>query len=383
MNNKKNYATGTRRDIIYLLHCNGILTYRSIRILPKSFGVHRTITQKLNEMLEEEVLGKVKSTSRIVQQNFFYMRDYESNSKTTSIGVPKECIEYYRAYYKEIIRALWTSKSSIVTRKILESEINTFMFSAGIDAMPDQNNEDNAKYFGAREIKRYTGHKDDMDEKDGEKKVKFSKIFGLLLSKGGNYGIYHTYKSGLTKLSGGEQKILYQLNTITREIKGPSESIGSAIVVVKDLKSLEKNVDIENFESQEALNYYNFETVYDRIYAIPYNESGRDTLTLMTREGWKMKMIVAATGEYQDTRHMPHICDHYDNATDVSTLVFCSPDIVRLKKFIAKAKLENNKEKFRVICFDYQKEFVKAVVKQNALIYTTPFEEYYRKEMNA
>ena len=91
-------------------------------------------------------------------------------------------------------------------------------------------------------------------------------------------------------------------------------------------------------------------------------------------------MIEAATEEMQDTSYVNYVCDHYDKESKVGTLVFCIPDIVRLKKFLETAKLQNDRKKFRIICFDYQKEFVKKVIGYNAQIYTTSFEEYYKGE---
>ena len=379
MNNRKQYSHGTRRDIIYILHCAGILTYRGIRVLPEEKYNKRTVQRKIHEMVDEGVLGKQKPAIEDVQQQFFYMRNYESNCKEITVAVSKECVDFYRDYFKEGIRSLWSIKSSQTYRKIMESDLITFIYAAGIDAMPDQRNGE-SKFFSSREVKRYTGYKDEVKETEGERKVQFSKVFGLILSSGGNYGVYHTYKSGLSKLSGGEYKILAQLGKIVRQMKGEREEITSALVVVNDLDSLIGNIDIENLNTKYALNYYNFTSAYKSIYALPYTKEGRDMLTLMTKRGWRQRLIEAATGEMQDTSYVNYVCDHYDKESKVGTLVFCIPDIVRLKKFLEIAKLQNDRKKFRIICFDYQKEFVKKVIGHNAQIYTTSFEEYYKGE---
>jgi hypothetical protein len=165
-----------------------------------------------------------------------------------------------------------------------------------------------------------------------------------------------------------------------KELKGYNQSVESSVLFADDLLTLAPYVNIEDLDSKYAARYYNISNVYTSIYCLPYDTYGRDMLRLMTTPTWKHKIIESAVGEVQDTRFVNYVCDHYDAQSKTGTLIFCVPDIARLKKFIDAAKVYNEKGKFHIICFDFQKEFIKNVSNGYADIYVTPFYEYYKSQ---
>jgi len=379
MNNKKNYKNGTRRDVIYLLHGSGVLTKRAMSVLPNHLFNHRTLQRKIREMIEEGTLARYKPKIHETNASLVCMNNYEANKQEITVNIPDECIEFYTENHKEHLRKIWNETGSRPDRMLLESETVIFMYSVGADTMPDQLDGE-VKYYGSREIKRYTGYTDDVKIVDGKKKVQFTKALGLLTSDGGNYAIYNVRHNSVGKLSGGEYKIRHQLELITKQLKGPESELKSGILLINKLEYLADCIIDDELNSVQVMRYHNFAAVYDSVYCIPYNTYGRDMVKLMTKPDWKEKLILSATKELQDTSRIHYVCDHYDKDTGIGTLVFCIPDIVRLKKFTDYAKMMDEKEKFRIICFDYQKELVKEVSMGKVQILTTPFYNYYERE---
>lgn len=377
MKKEPDYTKGTRRDIIYLLHGTGVLTYRALRVLPEPQYNLRTIQQKIKDMEHEGVLARAKPAIRNIQLSFVYIKNYEMLFKRFTVKISQECIDTYLKYFKEDIRKIWQSKDGVANRKLLEADTIVMMYSVGADTMSDQDGG-KVKFYNAREIKRHFGYKDEVKEKDGERKVQFSKTFGMLLSVGGNYAVYHSYKSGLTMITSGEYKIRHQLESIAHKIRGDTVPVGNALMLTNELEDLTPYFE-SDLTAKLAQQYSNMTEAYKTIYVVPYTKFGRDAIKLMTKSDWRNKLIISATGEVQDTSSVDYVCDHYDSENNIGTIVFCIPDIIRIKKFLDTAKIRNDKDRFRIICFDYQHSFVKKIANGYARIYSTPFYNYFRE----
>ena len=83
----------------------------------------------------------------------------------------------------------------------------------------------------------------------------------------------------------------------------------------------------------------------------------------------------------KETRIEPVKFGYYATDDEAKILLFCIPNITRLKKFLLSAEFDVSGRDFRVYCFDFQQEFLKEVVKGRAEVYATPFEDF-RKAMS-
>ena len=78
------------------------------------------------------------------------------------------------------------------------------------------------------------------------------------------------------------------------------------------------------------------------------------TLGMKTR-GWKKNILTSVLqGHTKPQTVIP--CDAIDNGCH--ELVFCIPDIERLARFIRIAKQKNDKQMFRIYCFEWQRKMI-------------------------
>ena len=363
------YKYGTRRDIIYCLHGFGLLNMKMLSILP---GNRATQRKKIKEMVREEMLAEhdapVNGRKRI-----YTIDEYEKNMKSFSDVIDRECIQYYRMRHKTKVRDAWSkTRKAKAQRYVYGAEIKAMMYSSGINCMPDEPKSFPA-YLPSDEVKSFIGYTDNVKETNEGKKVSFSKVYGLLASDGGNYAIYNTDKKNLIWLSDGEYKIKIQLARMLQKQVDSKAILEDAIMFVPDLKDIIPFLDIGN---KKSAGMYGIMNVYRSVYILPYDDSGRDMLKVMTSKDWRYLLLEASVGGYQDTKNVNYTCDHYDPKTETGTLVFCNGDIGRLKAFTDVAKIYNNREKFKVICFDFQKDFVRAFTQGSCRILTTPLSQY-------
>lgn len=368
----KDYKSSSRYLIIYLLHGTGILTKKSLAILPSALYAHRTLRDKLHELVNEGIVAK-HSTKTLPHITVYSLNEYEAHRATIACHVPPESVAYYTESHKANIRRVWNSKDEYPWRYIGESDIRVLMYAAGISSMPDQLNGD-SKYYSSRELKYATDYGDDVVEDKGIKKVQFSKAFGMLTACDRYYIVYNMAGHRLPRLSKGEAKLK---NHFGRLFKVDASTLPS-ILVANNLLDIVPYI-LDSTPHSESL-YNNYLANYKTAYCIPYDDNGRDMLSLMCTPDWDKWIIKAATGDIQDTSSIGFACDYYDYDTKVATYVFCVPDMIKFKRFVRHVYQENDREHYRIICFDYQKELVNEIIKGHAKVLSTSFRAYYEKE---
>lgn len=91
----------------------------------------------------------------------------------------------------------------------------------------------------------------------------------------------------------------------------------------------------------------------------------------------KIRRLVRVEFYSKDTSKLDYVCDFYDG--EVYTFVFCVPNFARLLQFVRKVKFAvPPKETIRVICFDYQAEFIKSILDGYAEIFSCSFEDFLK-----
>lgn len=394
MNNKKNYKKGVRNEIIMLLHMCGIVPEKSLKYLNgKNYKVMR---MKISEMMKE---GSLKYYKRGSLQRVILLDENSKEKTAYEQFMPKELLTYYEKYMKkDIKRFLYSGKKernaseiniekkekiyvndSEAHRVFYNSDTMMFMYGIGIETLATLKKDPlpESLYINAREIKHSMDYKADLDTKEGDVKINYSRIRGMLVSKGGIYAVYRT-NTRATYKQNGEYKMKFYLDRIVNErIKNGSEVTEAILIADDNASEILKNI-LKPKEEEKKFQFTSMEFVYKKIYGLPADKNGQQMLKIFTHYNWKNKIIQSF--ELPTIPEMDGVvCDGYDGHTYY--YVFCVPDIKRFKKFIARAEIENIKEKYVVVCFDWQVSLVKKVIGKYAIIKKVPFERYI-KEMN-
>ena len=357
MGKNKSYGKGLRYEITkYLLNC-GTLTYTSLSILPLH---HRNASRKVKNMLDEEFLlrHRVKSLRNLQVLSLNY-------SKTRNIlesNYSRELLDYYDLAFESSLFAntkLWSMDSIHAQRFVYNSEIQAFMYASGlnngaIDAL-------DTVYISSPDLKRMLTYEDDvMVDYDGKKILGFTKSNGIAICPQENYAVYYA-KKVLPKLSLGEAKL--RNLSCNYAMKRNQTSKINGLIVVSDLHLLADYLDpcSDLNINGEDMRLDNFFALYDKVYAVPYTPAGVETMRYMTTPDWETRTIHRLTGQVpQDNRYLNFECDYFDRETKTATLIFCIPNIKRLRNFLYAAK-NTSGITFRIVCYDYQEAFIKTI----------------------
>ena len=387
MNNKPNYKDGkTRHTIIQLMLITGLITPKSYKLFN---APERTVNKCIAEMKKEQVIEKSKNGAVFENINISnYRFNYENYFKNV---FPKPDLAYFDHTGKRDIRRAKNSKGKNIAdahRVIRNAEIMTIMYAAGIRVLPSEKNYmisrrniDDSVYFQAREIKTYSGYKDDVieDESNGQIAVHATRVNGTLLTEGENYMVYHMGKTMKNWTVNGEFKLKNYVSTVLAryDTKGTCE-VNSSILFAYDLMMFMKLLE---FDKKSNYNIELIGEIYDHVYVLPYDCNGRDMLRLMQDKDWDVsfKEYLYDSPIIED-RNLHIVCDYVDH--EVYVFIFCVPDLNRFKSFRRAAMNYNNKSQFQVFCFDFQREFVEASIGEYADILEADFKESFEEYIN-
>lgn len=219
----------------------------------------------------------------------------------------------------------------------------------------------------------------------------------MLLFGNAAYAVYNLGNHGIIWRRENEQKIAVFMAYLLRirsayelDVKIRKKAI---ILATKDevfLKLCEQKKEANN---DSCTNPGGIDTVYDSIYAVPEDEYGQKLIYLMKNDDWERKVISCVLpAEYIDDKVKGAIqCDGYDAEKEIYYLVFCVPDLCKLKKFIESAKHSTDGRKFTLFCFNYQLPLIKSLVSNcnirirhaNLDVFCDKFEDRYNFRSNS
>lgn len=381
MNIKKNYTKGTRREILELLYMCGVVPEKSLRYI--QHRKYKVMRMKISEMVKEGVLKyeKKNKLTRVLLINENH-RDKERYEES----LPETLRAYYRNYGKtDVKQFLYKNNGYEPARVFYNSDTMLFMYGIGIKTLAIekdgllQKDIGEAIYYNSKEIKNGINYKADVTETSEGQNISSSRLRGMVVSKGGIYGIYRM--NSLSSYSqNGEYKMKLYLDRIVREKKDidyETREVEDVVLIVDENKEklMESYIEPEKISGKYSIESLEF--VYKRVYGLPADENGQKLMKVFTHHDWRNRIINSF--ELPNDGNSGVVCDGYDGET--AYYVFCIPDIKRFKKFLARAKVENNREKFVIICFDWQVDLVKKIAGYVAKIKSVPF-DIYIKEMN-
>lgn len=378
--------------MIQLLCLVAVMPYRSLRLLSDN---HRMYQRAVKEMEED---GTVVVDKRGGEKNIRLL-NYDRRRGEYEDYVPKEYAAYYEETAREKIKALSDEVNKAASERVMKNSATQIMMYAGdIDISPDKRDlrremmeDSDLAYYTSGELKQIESYRDTVtyrnEKGEKSKKLSNSRISGLLVSPGGIYAVYHIGESLIEWKKFGEVKMAAY---ITRIIKQKSMSDVSAdepknaIVIARNDKLFVKICN-SSYRKNEKVVIMNMEYAYDRLYVIPEDRNGVLLLKMMAVNGWRGRILnsVLSREEQMASAEVSVDCDGYDAEHGIYKLVFCIPNLIKLKAFITRALLENNNQKsYQIYCFSFQTEMVAELIGKYGTILTVDVKKFYEEYFN-
>lgn len=394
MNNKKNYKKGTRLDIIETIHMTSILPVKGLDVV----DTPRTYKDKLKEMKQETILNEFRVNNKGQTYRVFGLNNYEKNRSEYSEFLKDGFYENFVYYAQQLARNCKNMPGGPSMRVITCSETYMMMKHAGVACDPYnrpnllQNillDDHMNTYYSSREIKSYSDYKVDFKTIKGKnmtndtvKLLISSRITGFLLSYSGAYAVYNLGRSITNWQRGGELKMKTYLDYMLANKLEKPMMCESALLTLENYESLSKAITPLNKKDMVASSSFdNLKVSYKNIYAIPYNLDGRHMLEIMLQPNWikELKDTFLSNFTMVDTDIKPMPYDAYTD--DEYILLFCVPDIRKLQTFTRYAENTNDKNKFIILCFDFQVEMLAMSSSAVCRIQKTSFQNFYYQYM--
>lgn len=229
-------------------------------------------------------------------------------------------------------------------------------------------------YFTSKIIKNAIGE-------SGKGSLNISRFTGVLMSKGGTYVMYQLNEDQ-TWIPKGEQTVRRKIPEVMDKILNIEKPIkqkgrGKCIVITDNYKIKDYIINKSKpKKGRENVIPYN---VYDNAYIIPYNKDGIKILKLLTEENWDIKVKSLLYPEKgiqlaQDEKYKRYSPDAYSPKFGYSyELLTC--DIRKLHIILESIE----KEKIHIVCFKWQEEELKELLKNKNITFTIITEEDFQK----
>lgn len=378
---KKNYKRkSTRSEIIHTILMCGIIPYEGLNIKPSP----RTYKMKITEMVKEGILDTVKVKNG---RRTYRMVGLAENAFGKIVEeVPDKYEEIYRAYGMADAKRAKYAKGPDSLRVITNTMAYMMMVTIGLRVKPEEKlslgsdgtlKDEGKYYYTSREVKSYTEYMVSViQKKDSYKKVVASKMTGLMLTPGGDYLTYSISASIPEWSRSGEAKMQAYTDRILTQKMETATRLENALILADGNKQFQKLLIPPDLRSERSMN--DICAVFEHVYGIPYDNNGRRMLEIMTQPEWarQIKEACAANKFNTDTTYCPITCDAY--MEDQYVFILCVPDMKRYQKFLDAAETVQRKEKFIIICFDWQKELAMVTGGKNCKIFSTPFDAFYK-----
>lgn len=376
MNVKKNYKKGYKYEILKILYMNGAISYNTLKLLPGSPLMNERAYRKLRD---EGIVELINQAGR----RMIIFKNYEGRKHEYEKYMPLGYSDYYYAKGKEIREKVKRGTPVDVERAARCGEILAIMRSSNLNSYIENCPKYSWKqpyditqsyYHNSFDIKntdiQYPSHTGE------DKNMASTRIIGCINSPGGDYGIYNVSKGLIEWSRSGELKAATHLKRLSERVYGDtSEREINAIVYMKNLNLVEEIVFNENVH--KTVNLISIDNVYPSMYALPINDIGIKMTMLLTMEQWKEYIYSFYISEidYENAKGLSVSCDGYDGEHYI--LVYCVPDITKLKLYLRKAQADLDFKKYILYCFDWQEEHIRKTAGHLVQIRTIDFNSFY------
>lgn len=375
---KKEYDKGYRNMLIKLLLSNGVVVTSGLDMLPGHKDMYR---RKMREMKKEGVVEIIRregvGVARII--------NFEKNYDTYISSLPNGYYGYFNQHAKTNTSKINLNpnnpnyKSKII-RVIRESELSQLMINSNIGVLLEEKIEltsdikigtRNVAYYTMSELDEYIKFELGVNtESEHYNNVMTTRAYGLLISPGGKYAVYHTGKALMQWRKSSEGQVAHYFSRLINEKCEEPRTIGhlrEAIMIMNNPKMV---IEMFNPKNNGSIRV---NCGYERMYCIPYNEEGSVMLSIMTNDGWREWLRDYYLEGYSANITGGITCDGIKD--NKYAYLFCDGDIVRFNKFLSSVQwvmeIDKNYE-FEVYCYEFQREIVKELSDNMVTIITVP-----------
>lgn len=373
----KDNSAGTRNRLISLAMICGCIPYKKLSLLNK---VTLTYKRKAKEMVKEGIFEE--HTEKFLKKEPAKLLTLANNTQGRSqyeLNMPKTLIEWYDtvtvndAYQ---IRVQNTDPEQ-QTRKIrITRNAETVMFFMGIDfdvlrgEYPDMKSDPVYRqnvFYTSRQVKGIyesddTRYRADLDR---NQQLITTRMNGVVLTNGGNYQVYNIGRTISAYSYTGESKIREYTNRVLAE--KDRDRADRAIMLAEWTSIYERMYIPRHIREERGID--GLMSAYDEVYGLTLDENGQKMMKLIaSNKDWKDEIYGSVlTADQRKDVPIDSPADGIDK--DTSIFVYCVPDIKRFRMFLNRAKLIEDKSKNVVLCYEFQKEMLEAVIGKYAKIF--------------
>lgn len=391
--NKKSFRIGYRREVIKLIMANGFLPMASLELWERK---KRNLLERILVMEKEGIIEKKKTENGKI----IVIKNYNANKEEITNTMSQKLIDQYET--TSILQrkfAVGKSRGLTATRAMRTAETFVMMYNADVrtyvDEKPDLEdgiNIEDACYYTSIEIKHWEPI---ANYSKTSKQIKNARTIGVLFAHGMTYSIYNVGSSMIEWYVSGEDKMRTHIEKLVRS----KYNIDADIITHVD-SAIFFTTKISNFipvitgevarrrNGQERTTLMNLDYTYKNIYILPYDNQGKNMLRILCCPEWQfiMKSLFFINGEKINTDDIEIACDAYDEQSEQFVLLFCIPNISKLRLFVKRALIEKKKNRFRIICFKNQLPLILPLVCYKdttiAEVSTVDFESFYQTWIN-
>lgn len=371
---RPSWRKGYRAEIMKMLMSFGVITFRALNLMENKEMYRRKIKEMKKEGYIEEHKNKGNRALSLSDFDNKY-QDYIGEYEMGYYG-------YHRRYCRTVVSYVTTYQKNYADfmAAVRDSEAAVFMHEAGAGALMEEKiqlrdsgriGRDDRAYYRTAEIK------DTWKDRENNSLV-FGRMRcnGWLTCPGGNYMVYQVCMSQIRWFKTSEDNYAGYIKKLCRERKeGGAGDIREAVILAYTDEVFEKMVF---YERQHAENL-NVSNGHKTMYGLTYDTAGLILMRLMMERNWKKCLMDEYLYGLQINDSVSYsACNAYDG--DVKILLFCIPDLVRLRIFMVQAADDRKPEKNRIYCFDTQEEFVKRIAGDCCEVRAYSLHDYMAKQ---
>ena len=386
---KTNYKEGYRGAIIQTIRENGFLPLDSLRLYEKPVAIQY---QRCVRRLKEE--GLIEELRTINKTRYVRFTEEGENLIKEELGGGKYA-PYLTEKTKYVLRYLKlesTDKEKRIAYKLqqnkfindVSSKLYAELCSIYSSDVPDLNvglvEDDLKAFYDSAKIKSMGSYRAAKINDRYSNKINNSRINGLSISPGGIYSVYNIGKVLPEWRRNGEDKMAACIRMLAsrsmRDFSAPNYEKEAVIISAND-KNFVRIVTEKEEKDSHRRKLMTIDQAYDHMYALPYTCEGVKMFKIMQLPMWRAKLReqFLTHDEMQESRFAQVSCDGYDIRNRVYKLVFCIPDMTKLKSFVKRAETEGVKDRFYLYCYDHQLPVVTEIVKDHVKVFSVDIDD--------
>ncbi|MBO5373770.1 MAG: hypothetical protein J6A75_13775 [Lachnospiraceae bacterium] len=371
-NTEKNYRKGYREKLIRLSLACGAVPFKSLNlVIPNIVSLQHRLREMVQDgdfrVYHDEDIWAVSITPEI------YDKIKTDEKLKEQFG--EELIKHYELYGKDDYKraCYYTKFTKQNARRVMRNnEVLLFMHGCDITCLPGEKKSDllfysiqrENRYYTSRELKRNTNLDVLVEEEKEKQTVHGTRINGLLNIGNETYTVINVEKSLYQFSAVGERRTRQFISELCLENNMPQ--LSGCIFFYKDNSVINKmmrpSTAHEIKHTQAIMKAYD----EDNMLAIPLTPDGQKMLKLMKHKNWREQLLSSALSEEQRILQKEVVdCDGHD--AEGYHLMFCIPDIAKLRRFIYSAEVMSE-NKFYIYCFKHQRNLLKSVARGNVYL---------------